>query len=60
MSDIIDISDENMKILTGLPAKSDRVKNYSCITVASYIYVWNTCEITFLLFNIYNTHMPHA
>lgn len=38
MSDITDISEENMKILTGLPAKSARVKKYLCITDASYIY----------------------
>lgn len=38
MSDITDVSDKNMKILTGLPVKSARVKNYLCITVTSYIY----------------------
>lgn len=42
-----------MKILTSLRAKLVRVKYYSCITVASYIYIW---EISLLLFHINNTH----
>jgi len=38
MSDITDTNDENIKILTGLPAKSARIKNYLYITVTSYTY----------------------
>lgn len=54
MSDITDISDKDMKILTDLQAKSTSVKNYLCITVTSYIYR------KLLFFSLINTHTPHV